>query len=347
MLKTALVTLCLLPLLTAAVQAAQQTHTSRFQNSLIYYKKITVQGADANQRIHVLDRIFRKYRANRYALQLIQLKVERNYLAEWRSYLRKVKAGAESETRRTILTSIKADYLATGIDLSMLDAELALLPQPAPPAAPAVEVPVVASTTVHEDIVLSSFTVTAATGTAPVIDIPVQIHPRQVRKERIAKYFGASAGGLGKYGLYGYEAIVNFTDRFSLSAGCGMNTLLSTPNKLSSARQETCTGLLRYGGNVYAATGLLQRTCSGVAVIGSERTTGSITVQGIPLVVGVETGNKRGIFFALECGYTFFSGAASRTLTATDPVTNETVELELEAPENGAFFGLGFGLYFF
>jgi hypothetical protein len=343
-----IVVLVLFLLAFPAAATVQRAPSDSFRISLDYYRQKTAQGASVNERIYILNRIISKYRGERYAVRLVQLKLERSFLGEWKSCREQAAAGASTEKRRATLERIRGDYLNTGVDLSLVENELALLPSPpaeSPAPGPAVSAPVA-----HENVCPSTYTAAAAAvavAAPAAAPLPSPPEPPQITKARTAKHFGLSAAGLGKFGLYGCEAVFNFTDRLSCSVGYGMNTLLKTPNPLSSAKQETYTGLLRYGNNVYAAAGLLHRRCQGEAAAGSRRTSGAITAIGVPLAVGVETGNKRGIYFAVECGYTFFFGDAARVLSASDPDAGATAELKLEAPESHTWFGLGFGFYFY
>jgi hypothetical protein len=326
-LSAALCAWCVNPVLAA--------RSSRFTRSCAFYQALVRNGADANERIYVIDRILRTYPGPAWEIPLTQYKIERNFLSDWKTYLRQSAAGMPVAERRATLDTITRTYQDTGVNLAPVAVEYARLPVDTARH----EEPVLISTTpAHQEIIVSSPVIAAI---AP--EQPAPVEPRH----RTAKYVGFSGTALGGYGLYGYQMLVNLTDRFSLLTGMGTNTLLKTPNALSTARAATTLGLVRYGENIYIATGLLQRTTHGEAVCGTARTTGTSSCSGIPVVIGVETGNKRGIFLSVEWAYVAYYGGTRKTLSATDPATAETAELELEAPANSTWFGIGLGLYLF
>jgi len=99
--------------------------------------------------------------------------------------------------------------------------------------------------------------------------------------------------------------------------------------------------LLRWGKTVYTGIGLTIRSRKESESIGPYSVSGKTTAFGIPIVAGIETGNRKGTFLRFEVGYSYYiSGDEGQTLT------NGPIYIPLPpAGETGMFTGFGFGRY--
>jgi hypothetical protein len=340
MIKAYLLLACSLLLALAAAPAAADTG-EEIQGSFKFYKKEVARGISLYERHAILDRIITKYRARRNNVQLLRVLTEKNYLCAWQDYRRMADAGADIPARLARLDTLRNAYRRTDVDLSLVETEYAALC--ACQAAPAPGPAVLASS------VTAAAPIAARLPAAPATPVePVWIPESAAPPARTAKYLAVGATGLGTLGLYGYDMIVNCTDRCSLAAGYGLDTTFAAlPNARSTARRTTYQGVIRYGRNVYCGMGVQQRVTRGEAVAGAARTPGEFTSYGIPLILGVETGAKRGLFFSIELAFIPYFGGRSRDLTATDPASGAQVTVQLKTPQSGIYFGLGAGLYLF
>lgn len=354
MLKKSFLIICCLLCACTALSAHVRPSTIAFQRAWDRYSCEVVSGAPPAARMALLDRIIKRFSGKR-GVDLTHALDEREYLGSWDYYLKQKASGASLNDRLYIVERILDKYALAGVDLTPVLAEQTALnarlaPPPAVSTATVTAPPAVISTT-------TAVSVSSPTPVAPAVSIaeppPAPLKkdapPQAVQPEkRYAKYFGIAVRGLGAYGTYGYDAVINVTDRLSCTAGYGRNILLPTPpNSLSTNSQTTYSFLARYGDNVYAGTGFQKRVTSGDLVAGTVHATQELTNYGIPLVIGVETGRKRGIFFSVELAYIPYFGSPSTTLGLSNPAGGENLTLKLEAPTTGFSFGLGFGFYLF
>ncbi|MFH1368638.1 MAG: hypothetical protein ABII64_05895 [Elusimicrobiota bacterium] len=321
----------------ASVAKPKPKTVTTFESSKRYYARMVAKGAGPAERIAVIDRILKKYKAKRYQIKLTQFKIERNYLDSWLFYLKRKNAGDPETERMSILERILFKYKPTGTDVSLAQNEYDALMEARR------KTELLQAPTPQVLLKPPTVQVLVEVSTAPPPSPPPALPP-----EKPPKYFGVALYAVGFYGLTGVEAIGNLGRNFSVSIGQGDGSLdgmfLESGQTVSRSSQAF---LVRYGKQIYLATGMYGVASQGTVTSGSDRKTASLSNSAIPFVLGFETGNKRGFFFGVHFAYMSYQGDSAVKLTAVDASTGGKKEFLFEPPIDGYTFCAGVGCYIF
>jgi hypothetical protein len=172
-----------------------------------------------------------------------------------------------------------------------------------------------------------------------------------------AKTFGFALETMGAVGMENQSALgpagvkmfFNVGNKLAAIIGFGGWNTSTTLNNVSISgvtldslftSQLNYLFMLRFGGKVYGSFGMSVRTNTEKVTAGSYSVEGMVMTSGFPLMVGIETGRKRGLFFFFEVGYAIYM--SGDTVVKTDGPLN----LNVESPtKTGPIFSAGIGRY--